>query len=161
MKKIYLIRHAKAEKTEKIDDFERELNARGKEDIKIMAASLLSLDIVPDAVYTSVAKRCIQTAKRFCDILKFKGKIEVLDGLYQASANDIISLVLGLNSELNEVFIIGHNPAITEASEVISHSIIDAMPTCGICCIEFENGFLDTQHTKLAFFDFPKNHKNS
>lgn len=34
MKKNYIIRHAKASKSEDIDDFERKLTKSGKEDLK-------------------------------------------------------------------------------------------------------------------------------
>ncbi len=34
MKKIYIIRHAKASKSGDIDDFERKLTKSGKEDLK-------------------------------------------------------------------------------------------------------------------------------
>lgn len=161
MKKIYLIRHAKAQKTDKIDDFDRELSPRGKDDVKIMAGVLDELGVMPDAVYSSGAKRCIQTAKRFCDLLKFKGKIEIVDSLYLANANEIVDFISSLDDTLSNIFVIAHNPAITEACEIISHSLIDSMPTCAICCIEFEDSFLNMQETRLTFYDFPKNHKNS
>ncbi|EJZ2891004.1 hypothetical protein V3K19_001410 [Campylobacter coli] len=33
MKKIYILRHAKAVKDEEVQDFDRKLNKRGKEDV--------------------------------------------------------------------------------------------------------------------------------
>ncbi|ELW4011885.1 histidine phosphatase family protein, partial [Campylobacter jejuni] len=50
MKKIYIIRHAKASKSEDIDDFERKLTKSGKEDLKKLFKNLASHEIHPDLV---------------------------------------------------------------------------------------------------------------
>lgn len=57
MKKIYIIRHAKASKSEDIDDFERKLTKSGKEDLKKLFKNLASHEIHPDLVLSSPAVR--------------------------------------------------------------------------------------------------------
>lgn len=160
MKRVFLIRHAKAEKSDKDGDFARELSARGKEDIKIMANVLLGLNVMPSVVFSSSAKRCAQSAKRLCEALKFKGKIKLIDELYEADAGAVLDILSGLSDEPEQVFIIGHNPSITEASEAISHSVLDSLPTCGVCCVEFKDSFKNLDSARLVFFDFPKNHRD-
>lgn len=46
MKKIYIIRHAKASKSEDIDDFERKLTKSGKEDLKNFLKILLRMKFI-------------------------------------------------------------------------------------------------------------------
>lgn len=46
MKKIYIIRHAKASKSEDIDDFERKLTKSGKEDLKKLLKILLRMKFI-------------------------------------------------------------------------------------------------------------------
>ncbi|WP_186299813.1 SixA phosphatase family protein, partial [Campylobacter jejuni] len=64
MKKIYIIRHAKASKSGDIDDFERKLTKSGKEDLKKLFKNLASHEIYPDLVLSSPAVRTAKTAKK-------------------------------------------------------------------------------------------------
>ncbi|SUX26853.1 hypothetical protein [Campylobacter upsaliensis] len=45
MKKIYILRHAKAEKEIKIDDFSRKLTKKGKDELKILLQRLQKYEI--------------------------------------------------------------------------------------------------------------------
>ena len=71
MKKIYIIRHAKASKSEDIDDFERKLTKSGKEDLKKLFKNLASHEIHPDLVLSSPAVRTAKTAIKIAKFHKF------------------------------------------------------------------------------------------
>ena len=62
---------------------------------------------------------------------------------------------------LDEIFIITHNPSITEICEYLSDSSIDNIPTSGTFCIEFESEFKELKEgsAKALFFDHPKKHQ--
>lgn len=69
MKKIYIIRHAKAVKDENIQDFERRLSESGKEDLKRLFQKLQAYEIKPDFILSSPSKRTAKTTKKNCKFL--------------------------------------------------------------------------------------------
>jgi phosphohistidine phosphatase sixA len=164
MSKIYFIRHAKAveENKDSAKDALRELSQKGKDDAKFMASRLKMYDVAPKIIYSSSAKRCEQTAKIIAKILKLKEKyIEIKDELYDISFENLLEFVRKLDKNLDEIFIITHNPSITEICEYLSDSSIDNIPTSGIFCIEFGCEFKNLKEgsAKALFFDHPKKHQ--
>ena len=164
MSKIYFIRHAKAveENKDSAKDALRELSQKGKDDAKFMASRLKMYDVMPKIIYSSSAKRCEQTAKIIAKILKLKEKsIEIKDELYDISFENLLEFVRKLDKNLDEIFIITHNPSITEICEYLSDSSIDNIPTSGIFCVEFGCKFSELKEgsAKALFFDHPKKHQ--
>ncbi len=163
MKKIYLIRHAKSSwKEEGKSDFERGLNKRGKSDLKYMAKRLKSFDVMPDLILSSPAKRAKKTAIEIAKIIGYDtDDISFQDCLYDSSYDSYMYLLESLNDKYDSIFIIAHNPTITEAGERLSGAILTNMPTCSIVCIEFDtNSFKEIKegNGKVLFFDYPKKH---
>ncbi|WP_263832942.1 SixA phosphatase family protein [Sulfurospirillum oryzae] len=163
MKKIYLIRHAKSSwKDETLNDFERPLNGRGKRDVVFMGKRLKMFDVKPDVIYTSPAKRALKTAKEIgeeidCD----KKKIKSVDALYESSYEQYIELIHNIDDKCSSVFIIAHNPTITEVGERLSGAILSNIPTCAIVCISFDvESFkeITEESGHILFFDYPKKH---
>ncbi len=163
MKKIYLIRHAKSSwKDETLSDFERPLNGRGKRDVVFMGKRLKMFHVMPDLIYTSPAKRALKTAKEIAkEIDCEKKRIISSDALYEGSYESYLDLIHQTDNKHSSIFIIAHNPAITEVGERLSGAILSNIPTCAIVCISF-----DVSHFKeikeesghILFFDYPKKH---
>lgn len=163
MKTVYFIRHAKSCHDEDCKDIDRSISQKGEKNIKFMANLLKSKHIIPDIIISSSAKRTMQSAKIISNILEFKDEIIKKADLYNASLKDFLNIFYSIDSKFDNVFIIAHNPSITEICEFLSNSIIDHMPTSAIFCIEFKNdNFKDiAEHSgKVVFFDYPKLHKN-
>lgn len=163
MKKIYLIRHSKSSWSEPgMDDFDRPLNKRGKTTLPYMAGRLKAFKIKPDLILSSPAKRAKKTAQAIADGVGYdKSKISFQDSLYDSSYTSYRYLLDSLDDALNSIFIIGHNPTITEVGERLSGAILTNMPTCSIVCIEFDvESFKDIEENsgKVLFFDYPKKH---
>jgi len=146
VKKIYLIRHAKSSWSEEgMSDFERPLNKRGKKDLPFMADRLKEFGIKPDLILSSPAKRAQKSA----------------ESLYDSSYTTYRYLLDSLDDKLNTVFIVAHNPTLTEVGERLSGAILTNIPTCSIVCIEFDvKSFKDIEEDsgKIIFFDYPKKH---
>lgn len=161
MKKIYFIRHAKATQDECERDFERDLNERGKKDLALMCSRLKKHKVRVDIIISSPAKRCLKTAKKLAEAVKFKKKIDFIDEIYSADADELFNIIRRLDNSHKSVFLIGHNDAITEICELLSDAVIGNIPTCGIFCIEFDGEFFEiSEHSgKALFFDYPKKHK--
>jgi len=163
MKKIYLIRHAKSSwKNEILDDFERPLNGRGKRDVVFMGKRLKMFDVMPDLIYTSPAKRALKTAKELAKELECdKKRIISADTLYEGSYESYLDLIHSADDKHASIFIIAHNPTITEVGERLSGAILSNIPTCAIVCISFDvQSFkeITEESGHILFFDYPKKH---
>ena len=163
MKKLYLIRHAKSSwKEEGKSDFERGLNKRGKDDLIFMAKRLKSFGVMPDLIVSSPAKRAKKTAREIAKIIGYnQDDISYQDSLYDSSYDTYRYVLDSLDEKYNSVFIVGHNPTITETGEILSGAILTNMPTCSIVCMEFDvDSFKDIEEGsgKILFFDYPKKH---
>lgn len=163
MKKIYLIRHAKSSWKEKgMEDFDRPLNGRGKRDAILMGKRLKLFDVMPDIIFSSPAKRAFRTARELAYAIDFdKKKIIQDETLYESSHEKYLTLIHQIDDTCNAVFIIAHNPEITEVGEILSGAILSNIPTCAIVCIEFDvQSFkeIGEDSGKVLFFDYPKKH---
>lgn len=164
MKKIYFIRHAKSSWDDTcIDDFSRPLNKRGKKTLEFMAKRLKSFKIKPDLILSSPAKRARKTAEGIAQITGFsQSHIVFHDALYDSSYQVYRYLLDSIDDAIESVFIVAHNPTITQTAELLSGAILTNMPTCSIVCLEFDvDRFADISEEsgKVLFFDYPKKHK--
>ncbi|WP_069637263.1 SixA phosphatase family protein [Campylobacter pinnipediorum] len=161
MKKIYFMRHAKAVETNSDKDFKRAINDRGKKDIKLIAKALKKHDIAFDLVVSSDAIRCKQTVKELFNEMDIKKDVKYKKRFYTATANYIFEFIQSIDDDIKNVFLVLHNPAITEICEYISDSSIGNMPTCGVFAIEFEGKFSDIKkdEVRVLFFEYPKRYR--
>ena len=162
MKTLYLIRHAKSEKADgSITDIERPLTLQGRTDAELMSKFLKSQNVVPDKMITSHAIRAISTAYIFAKTFKFKIYwVEVDFFLYKlgtGSYYDVISLV---DNKVDTLLIFGHNPYITNLSNLLSTDLLDELPAAGIVGFSSEcknwKGFFKGPFKK-TLYDYPKN----
>ncbi|KAA6224880.1 histidine phosphatase family protein [Campylobacter sp. LR291e] len=139
MKKIYLLRHAKAEKNAICDDFDRKITQEGKEDLKRLAFRLKNYDIRLDSIISSSSKRTKMTAKRFAKAVGFDSEnIIYKDELYLASTNEIFTILQALSDDITEVAVVGHNPGICELIEFLSPLCVENFATSAFLCLEFD-----------------------
>ena len=160
-RKLVMIRHAKSSWANPLQsDFERPLNDRGKEEAIEMGEKLKVLNVMPDLIICSKAKRTRQTAKRIANILGYSlEKIVFEEKLYHCVPAVFEELIFEIDEPVKTVFIIGNNPGITEFTNNLSAGFdIDNMPTCGIAGVEFEaeewNRFPIAER-KVFLLDYP------
>lgn len=159
---IVMIRHAKSSWANPLQsDFERPLNDRGEKDAPMMGARLKKLGLHPDLIIASTAKRAAQTARKIADAIGYdESRIQWHDSLYHCIPAVFEELIYELDDSVREVFIVAHNPGITDFVNQFSPSFsTDNMPTCGVVAASFEadswTGF--NQHNKKVFlFEYPK-----
>lgn len=157
-----MIRHAKSSWAEiGLKDFDRPLDERGFKDAPKMARKLNTLEVRPDLIVSSPAKRAYTTAQYFAlglgvpieDIVKEKE-------IYEASSNTLLHIVRELPNDRNTVLMFGHNPGFTYFANTFSKEYIENVPTCGIVKIEFSGQKWQDIHEKTAKVTaliFPKN----
>lgn len=162
LRQIYLIRHAKSSWADAtLSDFDRPLNGRGKRDGPVMAERLGSLDVIPDVIISSPAKRAKKTAKFMAGGVGYSKK-EILynESLYLGSLSFHLHLLESLKFKYNTLFLVGHNHTITELGEFLTGQYLGNIPTSGVVAIGYDEteGFTPTAGTgTLLFFDYPKN----
>ena len=161
MKTLLIIRHAKAESSFTLNDFERPLNERGKKDAPVMAQRLLEKKITIDAFVSSPAKRAKKTAELFCETYGgHDDDITFISALYHAPAETFYEVIKNLEEPLNTVAIFAHNPGITYFVRNLTAVQIDNMPTCAVFAVKVNiDNWKDFAKAKkeFLFFDYPKN----
>jgi phosphohistidine phosphatase len=161
MKNLILIRHAKSSWDDALlTDRERTLNKRGKQDAPVMGQLLNEKGLNPNRILSSPAKRALKTAKLIAEEIGYpKKKIDIREEIYEQGQEELVQLIAGLDNDWDRVFLIGHNPVLTEvANRLIDVGGIENMPTCGVVSVEFSNQrWCDCvkEGGKLAFFERP------
>lgn len=161
MKKLFIVRHAKSSwDFPELDDFDRPLNSRGKRNVPEMGRRLAAQNVLPDLLISSPAKRAAATARRIAEVIGYsKERIRKDRDFYHGDIGDFMNVIQNTNSEVNSLMIFGHNPGLTDLTNMLSGSSIYNIPTCGIVEIEFNVDSWDEVRKgngKLISFDYPK-----
>jgi phosphohistidine phosphatase len=114
MKHLFLLRHAQAASGLDIEDHERALSARGRDDAERLGVLLGQGDLRPALALCSSARRAQQTL----DLL-FRGMdppppTEVERRLYLATAAELLERLSEVDDRVGALLVVGHNPAIAE-----------------------------------------------
>lgn len=147
MKRLSLLRHGHAQAQAEGGDFERSLDARGRTEALRAAKALLEVGSPPKLVLASAAKRTAQTATIFIEQLRSLATEPVMRAersLYQATADDLLSIIMVSSDELDHLLIIGHNPGISElalrwANSLDETSGFRGFATAGWCSVIFDS----------------------
>jgi phosphohistidine phosphatase len=151
---IVLLRHAKAEPPAGTPDIERRLSARGRADAAAAGAWLAHGGYLPELVVCSPAKRTRQT---WHDVALGMAAPPTLGGgaesagvvpgptprgpnvryeaaIYAGDAEDLLGLVRSTDAEVTTLLLIGHNPTISELSNLLDpvHADPDGLRTSGL-----------------------------
>ena len=161
MKRLVLIRHAKSSwNNPGLRDFDRPLNKRGKVDAPEMGRRLALRSLMPDRLLSSPAKRAIRTAEIIAGAIGFPaGRISRMDRLYGAGVTDLLDILRELNDGDDIVYLVGHNPGLTDLINSICSDFLDNLPTCGVFCADFEiSSWQETGRHRgtRVFVDVPK-----
>lgn len=163
MKRLYLIRHAKSSWSDPgLPDFERGLNKRGKRDAPFMGKRLANHGIRPDLILASPAKRAKKTAGIIAKAIGYsKKKIIYHEEIYSHSVKGVLQLIRAESDQTSFLFLVGHNPVITDLAELLTSHRIMNVPTSGIVAVILSvDRWEDTVPGmgELEFFDYPKKH---
>lgn len=161
MKTLYLLRHAKSSwKDAKLSDIDRPLNKRGKDDAPLMGKRLHKLEVQPDFIISSPAKRAFKTIQIIAPLLGYAEKSIKIDmRLYGANVLELIRVIQEEMDQHASIMLVGHNPGFTHLIDVLTGTSIDNLPTCGFVRIDFNiNSWkkADAGKGKLIYFEYPK-----
>jgi len=167
MKRLLLLRHAKAAPGDGRDDFERELTPSGAIDAAHMGDFLSRHDLAPDLVVYSGARRTRETAEIVMGRLASAVEAREDNAIYDATWRLILALLRRLPDEAHSVMIVGHNPGIGDIANVLAGKgekqsrlrIAAKYPTCGLAVLEFDGpnwANLSAQGAKMERFVTPE-----
>lgn len=113
MKRVYLLRHAKAAGAEPAKrDFDRPLAETGAQDAAALGRMMVQKTYHPALALCSGAARTRETLALLA--LPETSTQLIDDALYEASAGDLLASIQGCDDKAKSVMIVGHNPAIHE-----------------------------------------------
>ncbi|MEE9342223.1 MAG: histidine phosphatase family protein [Gammaproteobacteria bacterium] len=131
MLNLNLIRHADAEFISSSQrDFDRCLTKKGIQHATQSGRELYHQGISPVTILSSPANRARQTAEIIAGQLNHASQnIRYPKIIYDASLNQLIKLINGLDNQLQSVLLVGHNPGLSNLCRYIlgqSHSLATA-----------------------------------
>lgn len=112
MRQLLLLRHAKSSWDDaSLSDHARPLNARGRRAAALMADRLRELELVPDVVLVSSARRTLQTLEALQPI-EGAPIVEVMDALYLAPWTALLEQLNRLPETARSALVVAHNPGL-------------------------------------------------
>ena len=120
MHQLLLLRHAKSSRDDPaVPDHARPLSPKGEDAAAAMARAMRELGLQPDLVLVSSARRTIQTLERL-EPWDDTPLIEPMDGLYMATAPQMLKIVAGVAETVRSAMLIGHNPGLQELALLLA-----------------------------------------
>ncbi len=166
MRRLFLIRHAKAEPSVGRDDYERALTDRGRDDARRVAEALASRDLLPDVLIHSGALRTKQTAEILASEWPRRVQLQEELALYDATQGALLARARALSDAHPSVGFVGHNPGVGEFAVSLAGSgafpdlrrMAAKFPTGAVAALDFSvNSWDDIERKRalLALFVTP------
>lgn len=139
MKTLLILRHAKSSwKAAGLEDHDRPLNKRGRNDAPRMGTLVASLDVAPQRILSSTAVRTRETTRLVTDQFGFDVDVRFEDALYLASAGDIVTTIRAsaeADPTVDVLMVVGHNPGSEQLVRRLTGEE-ETMPTAALARIE-------------------------
>ncbi|MFO7788516.1 MAG: histidine phosphatase family protein [Halospina sp.] len=158
---LTLIRHAKSGWDDpSLSDFDRPLNERGERDAPEMARRMAARGEYPDHFIASSARRARETALVLAQGTGFpEADIHFERSLYLADTQRLLGTIRNLPDRAREVWLVGHNPDLTDLANLLAGPHTDNLPTCAVFRMAFDGGSwrdVSPGTARLLVYDTPK-----
>jgi phosphohistidine phosphatase len=152
MLELMLLRHAKAKRPEGVEDFDRRLSGRGREEATALGKIMLKERLVPELVLLSSSRRTTQTWERIAAELPTDVPVRPLRSLYLAGPAKILEQVKKSADGMQRVLVVGHNPGIGALASRLAGEQLQ-FPTCAMAVIAFDAArWADVERGRLAHY---------
>jgi len=162
-KTLLLLRHAKSSWDDPgLADHDRPLAPRGRRASVLIAAYLREHSITPARVLCSSSTRTRETLERISAGLGDEVEIEIEEGLYAASAGDLLARLRGVSDDVGSLMVIGHAPGIPELARRLAgggaglERLERKFPTAALATLSFEGDWGDLAPGAAELVDFVK-----
>ncbi|HQL69223.1 MAG TPA: histidine phosphatase family protein [Bacteroidales bacterium] len=132
---ITLVRHAKSDWDNDLDDHDRPLNHRGLKDAPMMGKLIGKNLLPPDLVISSSAVRALVTASL---VVGETGNQNILiePDLYHSGVSDFTKVLTKHASNHRHVIVFAHNPGISDFLYYLDSNALLSMPTCAVAHLQ-------------------------
>jgi phosphohistidine phosphatase len=120
MRRLLLLRHAKAVPLSSEDDFGRELTERGRDDARRIGVYLADRRLTPDRALYSGAARTRETCRIVAQAQAHAFEAVEQNALYEASRFLIMGLLRALPVDARTHLIVGHNPGMADVAHLLA-----------------------------------------
>ncbi len=144
MSRVYLLRHAKAVTAlPGMKDFDRPLDASGRELAAKLGATMLANGLVPDKIICSPSARTRETLTAVSTLLPFEIETQFERALFDGDGDPYMAAII-TGGDADSIMLVGHNPMTEEvAFRLCASGDPDAMaklkhgfPTGGLAIID-------------------------
>jgi len=161
MKTLYIVRHAKSSWNQNnVMDYDRSLNERGRNDVKLMAKRLKKRKIEVGKILASASKRTTATTFGLNKAFELdSNQIEFRSDLYHSGVQVLLHQVCQTADDCNELIVVSHNPGVSEFCDYLTN-VEFYFPTLAIAKITFEAESwreISKGTGTVEWYDFPKN----
>jgi len=135
------------------------LTKKGRKSVETIGSYLKLRGVCPDAMLSSCALRAQETADLLAKKLEFEAPVSYLRELYFTDTQTLKEMVSMQEGTIDTLFVIGHNPQITDMANLLIGEHISKIPTMGVAAINFEiEEWSEIKQIKgeLDFFIYPK-----
>ncbi|MGC5009489.1 SixA phosphatase family protein [Streptosporangium sp. DT93] len=113
---LVVLRHAKAAHTPGVVDWERPLTESGERDARRVGEALTELGLRPDLVLCSPSVRTRRTAA----LALPDADVSFETGVYEAFADELLTLLRRSGAEARTVVLVGHNPGVHDLVRMLA-----------------------------------------
>ncbi len=151
MRRLLLLRHAKTEPAGAgIEDHERALMARGRDDAPKLGRYIAAKGYAPDFIVASTSRRTVETVELVTETLSGPQRIDYLEALYLAEPDVILSIVRLAPDKMKTLMVVGHNPGLEQVATALAREPIkrkekdrydlieEKFPTAALAVLDFD-----------------------
>ncbi|MEE8666463.1 MAG: histidine phosphatase family protein [Bifidobacterium mongoliense] len=117
---VLMMRHAKTESSHAGGDAKRELTDKGLKQAKAIARALAGMDLVPDRIACSSARRAEHTLERMLRTFGDAPHVDYRRNLYDQGLSSVFDELSTTKPKVRSLMIIGHEPTISMACQWIA-----------------------------------------
>jgi phosphohistidine phosphatase len=166
LKTLLLLRHAKSSWDQPLlSDYERPLAKRGRKAAPRMGKFIAKADLAPDLVLCSSARRAQETWNLVSGALGAPCQVVILEDLYDASVQSLISLLREVPDTVDRILMVGHNPTFEDLAmtlvgsgeEEARRDMERKFPTAALAIIDFpDKGWSEIERRSGCLREFVK-----
>jgi phosphohistidine phosphatase len=118
---LLLVRHAKSAWGDpSLTDHDRPLAPRGEKAVRRLRQYLARSGYRPDVVLCSSSRRTVDTLEGIRAALPKRARIDVVDELYLADADTLVTLLRAIDAEVGCAMLVGHNPGLEDLAALLA-----------------------------------------
>jgi len=166
MRRLMLLRHAKAVPQGLLADENRPLAERGQQDMASIAAFVASRGLTPDLALVSPSLRTRETWDLLLPAFPTAPAHRFEPRLYASSVENVLHLVRETHAGIATLLLVGHNPGFEELAHLLSgagqtDALIrfgGSMPTASLAVIDLSGDWpaIEPRTGRLEIFVTPK-----